>query len=217
MTSEGDTPKILASLQGGAWLDPSRGKLPINWGMTPQLALLFPAIAEYYYDSATENDYFVCGPSGSGYLYPNEVPEPGAFFERTGRELTLLDLTEVECWLHYCRPVYESYATLSRIKGFSIPGGPRPHTFTETGAVVCGRDATLNYVKPAIGKEGLLNAIVKAAGNRPKPSFDTVFLVPDAQEGNPAGGGGFSPSELLWVAERLPQGFKVVTLSLIHI
>jgi len=213
MTSEGDSPKIHAALQGGAWLDLARGAVPINWGNSPRVALLAPALAEYYYDTATGNDYFVCGASGSGYVLPNEMPEPQAFFERTGRELTLLDLTEVESWLRYSRPVYESYAALSRIKGFFMPGGPRPHTFAETGAVVTGRDSTLNYIKASLGREGMLDTIVKAAEARPKPSFDTVFFIPDAPEGNPAAEAGFSPSDLLWVAERLPDDFKVVTLE----
>lgn len=213
MTSEGDAPKIHTAVQGGAWLDPNRGKVPINWGMTPHLARLAPALAEYYYDTATENDYFVCGPSGSGYNYPNELPEPETFFERTGRELAMLDLTEVECWLHYSRPVYETYAELAKVKGFFMPGGPRPHVFMKTGAVVTGRDPALNYIKPQAGREGLLEAIIKVASNRPKPSFDTVFFVPDAPETNRCAQGGFSPSDLVWVAEHLPEDFKVVTLE----
>ena len=32
-TNEGDTPKIVAGLFGGSWLNPNRGRVPIAWGI----------------------------------------------------------------------------------------------------------------------------------------------------------------------------------------
>lgn len=57
----------------------ARGKVPINWTISPALVDLAPQMLNYYYNSATENDYFVCGPSGMGYTMPiNTLEENGA-------------------------------------------------------------------------------------------------------------------------------------------
>ncbi len=57
----------------------SRGKVAINWTISPALVDLAPQMMNYYYNSAKANDYFVCGPSGMGYTMPtNTLEENGA-------------------------------------------------------------------------------------------------------------------------------------------
>jgi len=57
----------------------SRGKVPLNWTIAPGLVDIAPGILNYYYTTATDNDCFVTGPSGMGYLMPfNTLKEPGA-------------------------------------------------------------------------------------------------------------------------------------------
>lgn len=57
----------------------ARGRAPINWTIAPGLVDIAPGILNYYYDTATPNDCFVCGPSGMGYVMPvNTLEEPGA-------------------------------------------------------------------------------------------------------------------------------------------
>jgi hypothetical protein len=77
-TNEGDTPKIVAGLFGGSWLNPRRGSVPIAWGVNLLLAREFPALMEFYLDTATANDTFFGGTSGAGYVFPSEMPA-GAF------------------------------------------------------------------------------------------------------------------------------------------
>lgn len=56
-----------------------RGRVPINWTISPALADIGPGLLNYYYTTATEKDCFVCGPSGMGYSMPvNTLEEPGA-------------------------------------------------------------------------------------------------------------------------------------------
>lgn len=56
-----------------------RGQIPLNWTVSPALADVAPAMLNYYYSTATENDCFVCGPSGLGYAMPvNTLSENGA-------------------------------------------------------------------------------------------------------------------------------------------
>lgn len=58
ITSEGDTMKGPTPFFFGSWHHPQRGAAPVNWTV-PALLSEFPAMLEYYYDTATENDYFV--------------------------------------------------------------------------------------------------------------------------------------------------------------
>lgn len=56
-----------------------RGQIPMNWTIAPGLVDIGPGLLNYYYQDATENEYFVTGPSGMGYMMPyNTLNEPGA-------------------------------------------------------------------------------------------------------------------------------------------
>ncbi|PQO31439.1 discoidin domain-containing protein [Blastopirellula marina] len=58
---------------------PHRGKVPLNWTISPSLVDIGPDLLNYYYDNATSQDCFVSGPSGMGYLIPyNTLQERGA-------------------------------------------------------------------------------------------------------------------------------------------
>ncbi len=55
------------------WNDPRRGELPLAWGINPNLLDTYPDIIEYYYETATENDYFTSDASCAGYINPSRV------------------------------------------------------------------------------------------------------------------------------------------------
>ena len=46
----------------------SRGKIALNWTITPALADIGPGIMNYFYENVTDKECFSCGPSGMGYL-----------------------------------------------------------------------------------------------------------------------------------------------------
>lgn len=72
--NEGDTLVVLTQLYyGDSWLDPGRGKVPLNWPINPYFAKLFPSLVEYYFRTKTDKDYFLCGPSGAGYVHPDAM------------------------------------------------------------------------------------------------------------------------------------------------
>lgn len=73
--SDGDNVMFSQHRQRVLWDDPSRGKMPLTWTMTPSgYRDVLPAIANYYYRTATTNDSFIAGPSGACYTYPNFWP-----------------------------------------------------------------------------------------------------------------------------------------------
>jgi hypothetical protein len=61
LASEPDGTKAGGTLQHGAWVDPNRGKVPISWGLVTSTVRDFPFLANYYFDTATSNDYFYTG------------------------------------------------------------------------------------------------------------------------------------------------------------
>jgi hypothetical protein len=53
---------------------PDRGKVPCGWTLSPAIADLSPASLASILESKTDNDEFIAGPSGFGYVYPTTWP-----------------------------------------------------------------------------------------------------------------------------------------------
>ena len=58
------------------WRDPDRGKIPLTWAFNPNLCQRFGYGMKWARDSRTENDHFVAGDSGAGYVNPRNLSEP---------------------------------------------------------------------------------------------------------------------------------------------
>jgi len=172
----------------------------------------FPAIMEFYYKTATKNDYFFCGPSGAGYIYPNEEPFPDNFFKKTGKYLKKVDQWYIECWLRFHEPTYQRYAELSKAKGFIMPSGPRGIALVNKNVPVILRGGTLNYYDNKKTAKDLMESIKQATKDLPKPSFTTIYVVPDNK--NPKAQGGYSPEDIYWIADTLgDKEYKTITLG----
>jgi len=65
--SDGDNVQYCQHAMSKLWDNKSRGEVPINWTVSPGLADLGPGLLNYYYVTATPNDFFSSGPSGLGY------------------------------------------------------------------------------------------------------------------------------------------------------
>ncbi len=87
-----------------------RGQIPINWTISPALLEIAPGMMNYYYESATEKECFVCGPSGLGYTVPINTFGPNignnftnsdyfsAYVNMTNRYLAATGLRTVTIW-----------------------------------------------------------------------------------------------------------------------
>ena len=58
----------------GAWVRPGRGEIPYAWEVTINWLWMCPTVLEYYYSSATPNDFFIGALTGPGYMYPKAIP-----------------------------------------------------------------------------------------------------------------------------------------------
>lgn len=70
--SDGDNIQYDMHAMRGYWDDNSgsKGKVPVNWTISPALADIAPGMMNYYYSQATDKECFVSGPSGMGYTMP---------------------------------------------------------------------------------------------------------------------------------------------------
>lgn len=72
--SEGDNLQYVEHRMRQIWDDPGRGSVPINWTIDPVVYDAAPAFLGYFQRTETKNDLLIAGPSGAGYIYPNDWP-----------------------------------------------------------------------------------------------------------------------------------------------
>lgn len=73
--SDGDNLQYVEHLMRKLWGNPDRGSVPIGWTISPAMLDAMPGALNYYWQSATDNDNLISGPSGYGYTYPNDWPD----------------------------------------------------------------------------------------------------------------------------------------------
>ena len=123
MVNEGDTIKNAVALQGhGAWLQPERGTVPMNWGVEPAIFERYSGLMEFFYQGATPNDYFFTAPSGWGYTHPNRLtPEMAQnYVGQVNQGLKLTDTDYIDIWwIPHSGPVWDAFARGMNVKGLT--------------------------------------------------------------------------------------------------
>ena len=93
--TDGDNIGTMLRFMGRNWMDSQVGKIPFNWEILPVGVHLSPAMMKHYYERATENDYFIAGPSGAGYTYPSPWRQLELFLDYSRPYLDYCDLKSV--------------------------------------------------------------------------------------------------------------------------
>jgi len=139
MTTEGDAPRVLSTFFFGGWLNPDRGKLPINWGIDPLLLYDFPFLADYYYSTMTGNDYFFAGVSGAGYVFIDQLPDVKAWAKHCKPYFDHCDIDIVDCWdeFEFHPGRYETFAREAGVRMFTLLPRGGPKTVTLPSGVPC--------------------------------------------------------------------------------
>ncbi len=96
----------------GTWQSKDRGKIPLSWAFNPNLMERVPMLWDVFYATATENDYFIGGDSGAGYVNPMLLRE------KNRKHSTLPD--GLDEWAKWCTQWYKK-ADLS-ITGMILDG-----------------------------------------------------------------------------------------------
>lgn len=71
--SDGDNIQYCQHAMAKIFEQGGRGKMALNWTISPALADFSPMMLNYYYRKASTNDCFVSGPSGMGYAMPYDA------------------------------------------------------------------------------------------------------------------------------------------------
>ena len=76
------------------YASPKRGNFPVTWTTSPALYDLAPTILKGLYDKETDNDEFIAGPSGVGYVNPYEYASSsiGEYAAKTASYMKASDL-----------------------------------------------------------------------------------------------------------------------------
>jgi hypothetical protein len=198
----------------GAWFKPGRGAIPCAWEVTMNWEWLAPAMLEYFYGTATPNDYFVGGLSGPGYMYPKAIPpsalpEVVAMTRKMTRDLDLpvfefMDYSEgatVEGNSDLTKEVVDAYYTgMPEATGF-INGYAPSYTFAvRDGKPLVSYDYYLSESRPEADAAADLEEL--AAVNPKRPYFLLVHIreYSDLQRTKN-------------ILDRLGPGFEVVPLD----
>ncbi|MBM3290844.1 MAG: hypothetical protein FJY92_11900, partial [Candidatus Hydrogenedentes bacterium] len=88
------------------WSDPARGRIPLAWGINPNLLETYPDVIAHFYRTATPNDFFTADASAAGYMNPNRVkPESlPLFVEHNTRWFRAADMTIAPMVLDWDEP-----------------------------------------------------------------------------------------------------------------
>ncbi len=79
----------------GAWFRPGRGDIPYAWEVADGISMeLFPVLLQFYYETASDKDYFIGALSGPNYMYPKAIPKDRLpeVVERAREQMELMDL-----------------------------------------------------------------------------------------------------------------------------
>jgi hypothetical protein len=88
------------------WNDPNRGKIPLAWGINPNLLETYPDIISYFYSTASPADTFTSDASAAGYMNPNRIQKQflSLFVEHNKRFFREADMDIAPMVLNWDQP-----------------------------------------------------------------------------------------------------------------
>lgn len=206
--SEGDNLQYCQNALKAHWEDDARGEVPINWSISPLLRDVAPRYLEYFYETATDSDHFMCGPSGIGYAYPRDWPVKtfptfaaltGAYLDELGIE-TLYALNRLGIDSTLSPTAIAAYEAETDLLGIAI-GWDGPSTrVTGDGVVLSSGINGLGGPKDPAGITSTIREAVPDGWDGDRPVFLSVGVF----------GFEVSPSDIRAVGGNLDDRFEVV-------
>ena len=174
------------------WDDPSRGKVPLMWCISPVLDRRAPMAMDYIRKTAGPNDYFVAADNGAGYLEPGMLQEPreisglpsgldawarhnGTYFDRWGLSIT--------GFIIYAHGPELNLAGLDCYASFSPNGivpSRGPATLLHKNMPVLRHDHDVNEANPRQAARHIVNRIAERRKNGHPPFhwFRNILKTP---------------------------------------
>ena len=97
LISDGDNLQYMENRMLDIWRQKNNDNFPIGWSISPLALKYAPHLIDFYYTNASSSDYFVAGPSGAGYVYPDVMNSKAypEFLSLTSKYMDNLDLAEI--------------------------------------------------------------------------------------------------------------------------
>lgn len=104
------------------YASPQRGSANVGWTVSAGLVEIAPTVLEYLYRNAANNtygkDYFIAGPSGLGYTYPDLYSDLDTFANLTAEFMKASDLSILNILgLQYSKAFVEPFLQYDSIQG----------------------------------------------------------------------------------------------------
>ena len=199
----------------GAWLKPGRGEIPYAWETLMNYNWLAPSLLEFFYSTATPNDYFIGAISGPGYMYPKSVPKaklPG-LIRRADSLMQRLDLRVFDIMDYSVNGRVSEFAdlTLSVIEAYfeNMPTAigfvngyiPANTYYNKDSRPMISFEY---YLSPEVSKQEAVADIIELANlNKIRP----YFLLMHIRESS-------NISHVKSILEQLPDDFEVIPLDI---
>jgi len=175
------------------WDDPNRGRVPLAWGVNPNLIETYPDIVAYLYETATRSDAFTADASAAGYMNPNRIgKEYLPLFVRHNRHFfQQTDMTIAPMVLDWDQPSAEVKDAFTKFSpdGFATivmdlhqTGGqdPKPHLWK--GMPVTNLiNSTCNYSSPQQTADAMAAALMHKPADAPGFFFFRIVWVGPSQ------------------------------------
>ena len=172
------------------WEDPNRGKIPLAWGINPNLIETYPDIITHFYKTATGKDHFTSDASAAGYFNPNRV-DPRylpLFVKHNKRFFRDTDMTIAPMVLDWDEPTpavkdafakfaHDGYATI--IMDLHGNGGKTPKPQVWKGMPVMELiNNTCNFASPKQTSDAMYEAIMDRGNTKPGFYFFRIVWTP---------------------------------------
>ncbi len=169
------------------WHNGDRGKIPLAWGLNPNLLETYPDLIAYFYSTATATDTFTADASAAGYMNPNRVRKEylPLFVKHNRRFFREADMTLAPMVLDWDQPTpdvkdaFRQFAPdglATIVMDLHGNGGkmPAPHVWKDMPVMELLND-TCNFASADQTANAMANAI-KARGNQ-EPGFYFFRIV----------------------------------------
>lgn len=205
--SDGDNVQYCQHAMSQLWEKNGRGNIPINWTISPALVDFGPALLNYYYDTATDNDCFASGPSGIGYslIYDSHnyvwntnssmtilpyVQWTQQYLDKSGlRIITIWDEINDEqrsVYARYCRNLYGLTLQDWEHQPYKLPNQIQDHSLPVIANFPCyanGVDVIYSFWQDTIAKfDGSKPIFLSAQGESWKMGPDNVVALKERLE-----------------------------------
>ncbi len=128
------------------WNDENRGRIPLCWTFALNISKRAGHVIDMMYNTATENDYFVAGDNGVGYL------NPASFDDAASSELN----GDLDSWAAYNKTAFEKFDI--DYLGILITRKPATREILECYAKICkGTAVNFNTTEKAANFETVVS------------------------------------------------------------